>query len=249
MLILKMDLENQIRIAMWSGPRNISTAMMRSFENRDDAVVIDEPFYAYYLSKTDLNHPGKEKVLKSQSTNWDHVVNLINGNIPNKKMIWYQKHMVHHIIEDKDIQWVKSFNNLFLIRHPQEVIISYLKQKKIEGINDLGFLHQMNLFNKIKNITGEYPIVFEAKDILSDPEKYLRKMCEYLNINFSNKMLNWPKGPRDTDGVWSTYWYKNVIESTSFKPYKASNKQVPKEYDNLLEECLQHYNYLNSFKI
>ena len=244
-----MDFEKQIRIAMWSGPRNISTAMMRSFENRDDAVVIDEPFYAYYLSKTGLDHPGKEKVLKSQSTNWDNVVSLINGNIPNEKMIWYQKHMVHHIIDDKDIRWVRSFNNFFLIRHPEEVIISYSKQSKISGINDLGFLHQINLFKKIKNITGEYPIVFDAKDILSDPESYLRKMCEYLNISFSNKMLSWPKGPRETDGVWSPYWYKNVIESTSFKPYKASNEQIPKEYYNLLEECLQHYNYLNSFKI
>ena len=249
MLIFKMDPKNQIRIAMWSGPRNISTAMMRSFENRDDAVVIDEPFYAYYLSQTDLDHPGKEKVLKSQSTNWDHVVRLINEDIPNGKMIWYQKHMVHHILEDKDIEWVKFFNNFFLIRHPQEVIISYLKQSKIEGINDLGFLHQMNLFKKIKNITGEYPVVFDAKDILSDPEKYLRKMCKYLNISFSNKMLNWPKGSRETDGVWSSYWYKNVIESTSFKPYKVSNEKVPKEYNNLLEECLQYYNYLNSFKI
>ena len=244
-----MDSENQIRVAMWSGPRNISTAMMRSFENRDDAVVIDEPFYAYYLSKTGVDHPGKKKVLKSQSTNWNHVVSLINGDIPNEKMIWYQKHMVHHIVNDKNIEWVKSFNNFFLIRHPQEVIISYSKQSKIKGINDLGFLQQMNLFKKIKNITGEYPIVFEAKDILSDPEKYLRKMCEYLNISFSNKMLNWPRGPRETDGVWSPYWYKNVIESTSFKPYKVSNEQVSKEYNNLLEECLQHYNYLNSFKI
>lgn len=244
-----MGPDNHIRIAMWSGPRNISTAMMRSFENRDDAVVIDEPFYAYYLSQTGLDHPGREKVLKSQSTNWNHVVNLINGNIPNEKMIWYQKHMVHHIIDDEDIEWVRSFNNFFLIRHPQEVIISYLKQSKIEGINDLGFLHQMNLFKKIKKITGDYPIVFDAKDILSDPKKYLRKMCEYLNISFSNKMLSWPKGRRGTDGVWSLYWYKNVIESTSFKPYIASNEQVPKDYNNLLEECLPYYNYLNSFKI
>ena len=244
-----MASEYQTRIAMWSGPRNISTAMMRSFENRDDAVVIDEPFYAYYLSQTGLDHPGKEKVLKSQNTNWDYVVSLINGNIPNEKMIWYQKHMAHHIIDDKDIGWVRSFNNFFLIRHPQEVIISYSKRSKISGINDLGFLHQINLFKKIKNITGEYPIVFDAKDILSDPEKYLRKMCEYLKINFSNKMLSWPKGPRKTDGVWSPYWYKNVIKSTSFKPYKSTNEKMSKEYDNLLEECLQHYNYLNSFKI
>ena len=243
-----MNSQNQIRIAMWSGPRNISTAMMRSFENRDDTYVIDEPFYAYYLSKTGLNHPGRKEVLESQSTNWENIVNLITGGIPGKKMIWYQKHMVHHIIEDNDIGWVKFFNNFFLIRHPKEVIISYAKQNIIAGINDLGYIHQMNLFNKIKNITGKHPVVFNAKDILSHPEKYLRKMCKYLKIDFSNKMLCWPKGPRKTDGVWSPYWYKNVMNSTSFTPYKISNELVPEEYKSLLEECLPHYNYLNSFK-
>ncbi len=243
-----MNSQNQIRIAMWSGPRNISTAMMRSFENRDDTDVIDEPFYAYYLSKTGLNHPGRKEVLESQSTDWENVVNLITGGTPEGKMIYYQKHMVHHIIEDNDIGWVKFFNNFFLLRHPKEVIISYAKQNIIAGINDLGYLHQIKLFNKIKNITGKYPVVFNAKDILSEPEKYLRKMCKYLKINFSNKMLCWPKGPRKTDGVWSPYWYKNVINSTSFKPYKISNESVPEEYKSLLEECLPHYNYLNSYK-
>jgi len=243
-----MDSKDQIRIAMWSGPRNISTAMMRSFENRDDTSVVDEPFYAYYLSQTDLDHPGRKEVLESQSANWENVVNLITGDIPNEKTIWYQKHMVHHIIDNKDIEWVKYFNNLFLIRHPKEVIISYSKQSPIDGIKDLGYTQQINLFKKIKNITGEYPVVFNSKDILSDPEKYLHKMCELLKINFSNKMLSWPKGSRKTDGVWSPYWYKNVIKSSSFKPYKKSNESIPKEYNGLLEECLPYYDYLNSFK-
>ena len=243
-----MDSKDQIRIAMWSGPRNISTAMMRSFENRDDTSVVDEPFYAYYLSQTDLDHPGRKEVLESQSTNWDNVVNFITGDIPNEKMIWYQKHMVHHIIDDKNIEWVKYFNNLFLIRHPKDVIISYSKQSPINGIKDLGYPQQIKLFKKIKKITGDYPVVFNSKDILSDPKKYLRKICELLKINFSNKMLSWPKGSRKTDGVWSPYWYKNVIKSSSFKPYKKSNESIPKEYNGLLEECLQCYDYLNSFK-
>ena len=242
-----MESKNQIRIAMWSGPRNISTAMMRSFENRDDTFVIDEPFYAYYLAKTGFDHPGREYVLKSQSTKWENIVDLITGDIPEKKMIWYQKHMVHHIIDDKNIDWVKLFNNFFLIRHPKEVIISYAKRNQIDGINDLGYPHQINLFKKIRNITGENPVVFNAKDILCNPEKSLRKMCAHLRINFSNKMLSWPKGPRKTDGIWSPYWYKNVIKSNSFKPYKKSIERVPKEYTNLLEDSLPYYNYLNSF--
>ena len=239
---------NKIRIAMWSGPRNISTAMMRSFENREDTFVIDEPFYAFYLSHSGFNHPGKEEVLKSQSTNWDEVVKLITGDIPDKKFIWYQKHMVHHIANEKDIDWLKNFHNCFLIRHPKEVIISYAKKAPINEITDLGFVQQVNLFKKIKTLTGKTPFVFDAKDILISPEKHLKYMCEYFNINFSDKMLKWPKGKRSTDGVWSPYWYKNVINSNSFFPYKDSKEEVPSKYKNLLNECLSHYDYLRSYK-
>ena len=239
---------NKIRIAMWSGPRNISTAMMRSFENREDTFVIDEPFYAFYLSHSGFNHPGKEEVLKSQSTNWDEVVKLITGDIPDKKFIWYQKHMVHHIANEKDIDWLKNFHNCFLIRNPKEVIISYAKQTPINEITDLGFVQQVSLFKKIKTFTGKTPFVFDAKDILINPEKYLKKMCEYFNINFSSKMIKWPKGERNTDGVWSPYWYKNVINSDSFFPYKDSKEEVPSKYKNLLNECLSYYDYLRSYK-
>ena len=239
---------NKIRIAMWSGPRNISTALMRSFENREDTFVIDEPFYACYLSHLGFDHPGKEEILKSQSTNWDEVVQLVTGEIPDNKFIWYQKHMVHHIVNEKNINWLKNFHNCFLIRHPKEVIISYAKQAPINEIIDLGFIQQVTLFKKIKELTGKTPIVFDAKDILISPEKYLKKMCEYLNISFSSKMLKWPKGERSTDGVWSRHWYKNVINSNSFLPYKNSQEEVPPKYKNLLKECLSYYDYLLSFK-
>jgi len=243
-----MTSQNKIRIAMWSGPRNISTAMMRSFENREDTFVIDEPFYAYYLYKTGFDHPGREDVIKAQSTKWEDIVGMIIGKIPEKKLICYQKHMVHHIVNGRNISWVKFFNNCLLIRHPKDVIISYAKQSPINGINDLGYLQQVNLFEKIKNITGKYPFVFDAKDILINPEKYLRIMCKYFKINFSKKMLSWPQGLRTTDGVWSPYWYKNVINSDSFKPYNKSIEKIPSKYKGLLEECLPHYNYLYSFK-
>ena len=239
---------NQVRIAMWSGPRNISTAMMRSFENRGDTSVIDEPFYAFYLSHSGLEHPGKEDILKFQSTNWDEVVRLITGKIPDDKFIWYQKHMVHHIANEKDIDWLKNFHNCFLIRHPREVIISYAKQAPINEITDLGFIQQVDLFKRILSLTGETPFVFEAKDILIKPEKHLKKMCEYFNINFTRKMLKWPKGERRTDGVWSQYWYKNVINSDSFFQYRDFKEEVPSSYKNLLSECLSYYEYLRSFK-
>ena len=237
-----------INLAVWSGPRNISTAMMRSFGNREDTFVIDEPFYAFYLNHSGCNHPARDEVLKSQSTNWDEIVKLINGDIPDNKIIWYQKHMVHHIANEQDIDWLKNFHNCFLIRHPKEVIISYSKQTSINEITDLGFIQQVYLFKKIKALTGKTPFVFDAKDILTCPEKHLKKMCEFFNINFSRKMLKWPKGKRRTDGVWSPFWYKNVINSNSFFPYKNSQEKVPSKYKDLFKECLPYYDYLRSFK-
>ena len=237
-----------LRIAMWSGPRNISTAMMRSFSSRSDTYVSDEPFYANYLMRTGIDHPGREEIIKSYDTDYDSVISDLQNDIPDNKSIWYQKHMVHHIADDKNIDWVKDFQNCFLIRHPKEVIISYAKQTPISGITDLGFVQQVNLFKKIKTLTGKAPFVFDAKDILINPEKHLKKMCEYFSINFSSKMLKWPKGDRSTDGVWSPYWYKNVINSNSFFPYKSSQEKVPLKYKNLLKECLPHYDYLRSLK-
>ena len=241
-------MKNQKKIAMWSGPRNISTAMMRSFENREDTYVIDEPFYAYYLKKTNLNHPLRQEVINSQESRLDNVIESITGLIPNNKMIWYQKHMVHHIPRNINMDWVKSFENCFLIRHPKDVIISYSKRNSINGIGDLGYIHQKYLFQKIKKITGKYPSVFDSKDILLNPEKYLKIMCNDFKIDFSEKMLDWPKGPRETDGVWASYWYKNVMNSTSFIIYKESKKKFPPKYNYLLEECLPYYEYLYSYK-
>ena len=241
-------MKNQKKIAMWSGPRNISTAMMRSFENREDTCVIDEPFYAYYLKKTNLNHPLRQEVINSQESKLKNVIELITRDIPNNKIIWYQKHMVHHISSNMNMDWVKSFENCFLIRHPRDVIISYAKRNSINGINDLGYIHQKYLFQKIKEITGEYPSVFDSKDILTNPEKYLRIMCNDFKIDFSEKMLYWPKGPRETDGVWASYWYKNVMNSTSFNVYKESKIKFPPKYKYLLEECLPYYEYLYLYK-
>ena len=234
---------------MWSGPRNISTAMMRSFENRKDTVVIDEPFYAYYLNKTGFDHPCKKEVLRSQSRNWNEVVDLITSDLPKNKSIWYQKHMVHHILSFDDIGWVKGFKNCFLIRHPKEVIISYAKKNNINSAYDLGYEQQVNLFKKIREITGSSPSVFDSKDILYSPKVVLQKLCNEFDIDFSIKMLKWPKGNRPSDGVWSSHWYKNVVNSDRFMSYKEPLQDLKKEHIDIFKECMYHYNYLNSFKI
>ena len=167
---------NQKRIAMWSGPRNISTALMRSFENRKDSAVLDEPFYAYYLKKNKAEHPGRDLVLESQSTRWDEVVKLCLSKIPEKKSIWYQKHMAHHIFKHSDLNWAKHVVNLFLIRDPKEVIISYQKRFPLINHMQLGYNQQIKIIKTIAKTTGEHPIVINAKDVLMEPEKILKKL-------------------------------------------------------------------------
>ena len=244
-----MNDRNIIRIAMWSGPRNISTAMMRSFENRKDTSVIDEPFYAYYLNKTGLNHPLRQKVLASQSINWDEIVAQLNGEIPKENTIFYQKHMVHHILSFDKIGWVKNFKNCLLIRHPKQVIISYSKKNKINSIKDLGFVQQVELFKQIKNLTGSYPAVIDSKDILLNPKSYLSKLCNYFDISFTEEMLSWPIGQRTTDGIWGSHWYKNVINSNGFIPYKESEESIRQDDIQFYQDSIEHYNYLSSYKL
>ena len=244
-----MNDRNITRIAMWSGPRNISTAMMRSFENREDTLVIDEPFYAYYLNKTGLNHPLREKVIASQSINWDEIVSQLNGDIPKEKTIFYQKHMVHHILSFDKIGWVKNFKNCLLIRHPKQVIVSYSKKSKINSINDLGFVQQVELFEQIKNLTGSYPAVIDSKDILLDPKLYLSKLCNYFDISFLEEMLSWPIGQRTSDGIWGSHWYKNVINSNGFIPYKESDESIHQDDMQFYQGSIEHYNYLSFYKL
>ncbi len=244
-----MNDRNITRIAMWSGPRNISTAVMRSFENRKDTLVIDEPFYAYYLNETGLNHPLREKVLASQSIDWDEIVSQLNGEIPKEKTIFYQKHMVHHIPSFNKISWLKNFKNCLLIRHPKQVIISYSKKSKINSISDLGFVQQVELFEKVKSLTGSYPAVIDSKDILLDPKSYLSKLCDYFDISFLEEMLSWPIGRRKSDGIWGSHWYKNVINSNGFIQYKEPEESIHQDDMRFYKDSVEHYNYLSSYKL
>lgn len=236
--------EQEIRIAMWSGPRNISTAMMRSFENRPDTTVIDEPFYGHYLDKTGLNHPGREDVIASQSTDWDEIAEFLSGPIPGGKPIWYQKHMAQHNLEECDLAWTINVTNCFLIRDPKAVIASYGKRFPIENERLLGYVQQVELLAMIENNTSKTPLILDAKDILENPERMLKGFCDRIGIKFFDNMLSWSAGKRKTDGVWAPYWYNQVEESTGFKPY--SEKEIKLE-DGILpvyEKCLKHYQVL-----
>src|ERR671919_861098 len=190
-----------IRIAMWSGPRNISTAMMRAWGNRADTVVIDEPFYAYYLKATGKKHPGAEEVIAAGGTDWRNVVARLTGPVPNGKRIFFQKQMTHHLLPEIDREWLGAVTNCFLIRDPREVINSYVKKREDPALEDLGFVQQAEIFDFVRTHTNVVPPVVDAKDVLQNPERTLRLLCEAIGVDFSESMLSWPPGFRETDGI------------------------------------------------
>ena len=229
-------------IAMWSGPRNLSTAMMRAFENREDTQVLDEPFYAHFLSETGLKHPGREKVLASQSNNWDEIVKFCTNKNYQNKPIWYQKHMAQHNLEHSDISWIGKVKNCLLIRNPKFVISSYDKKFSIKDEQLLGYRQQVDIIEYLKSEYKISPPIIDADDLLSNPEAVLSKLCEIIKIKFTPRMLTWPKGSRKSDGVWAPFWYDNVQKSTGF--HTSLKKKKNKIDDNMREiydSCMKHY--------
>ena len=234
---------------MWSGPRNISTAMMRSFENRPDTFVSDEPFYGYYLNNADIDHPGRKDVIRFTETDWHNVVDYITGIIPEGASLWYQKHMAQHNLPGVDLSWIGQVTNCFLIRDPKEVILSYSKKYEVNCSELLGFPQQVELYRKITEEIGEDPIIIDARDVLHDPKDILQKFCEAVGISFMDEMLSWPAGPRDTDGVWAKYWYSSVEASTCFQPYMQPTEELSSEQEAIYEECLVYYDTLHCKRI
>lgn len=234
---------------MWSGPRNISTALMRSFENRPDTFVTDEPFYSHFLSVTKDDHPGKDAIIKSQPVLCEDVVGNILGPVPEKKEIWYQKHMSQHITSKFEFDWVGKFLNCFLIRNPKEVIVSFAKRFNLVSSDQLGYSQQARLVRYIQKYTGKTPPVFDSKDILINPEKSLKILCKLLNISFMSEMLSWPSGKRETDGIWAPHWYSEVEKTTGFQPYLDTNLKLESRWLPIYKACKKDYEFLKSLKI
>ena len=230
---------------MWSGPRNISTALMRSFENRTDTKVYDEPFYSYYLKNTNLDHPMKDEIINTYPYDENEVINLITKNDDRYK-IFYQKHMTHHILDKTNLEWINKGLNCFLIRDPAKVIVSYTKKNSLRSIKDVGF---EKLYQIFKLLSLKEPIVINSDYLLKDPEKYLKILCRKLNLDFDEKMLNWPKGFRDTDGIWSKVWYQDVISTTTFNRNVNKEYNVPKDFENIYKECQEIYEEINKYSI
>ena len=233
-----------LRIAMWSGPRNISTAMMRAWENRDDTVVTDEPFYAHYLLATGVQHPGRDEVLATQSSDAVAVAATLTGPIPGSRPIWYQKHMTQHMLADMSLDWLDQVCNCFLIRAPEAVVASFTIQRPDAAAWELGFEQQARLFDRVCDRLGHAPPVIDAADVLRDPAGILGALCDRLGIGFSTRMLQWPPGPRASDGVWAPHWYAAVERSTGFAPYRAPSATPSSFQRRLIDQARPHYERL-----
>jgi hypothetical protein len=226
------------RVAMWSGPRNISTAMMRSFGSRADTVVVDEPFYAHYLAVTGLDHPGRDAVLASQPNRWEDVAAALTGPLPAGVAVFYQKHMAHHLLPGMGRSWLAGLTHAYLIRDPAHVVASYARVRDEPTLADLGYPQQVEIFRAYGG-----PVV-DAADVLRDPAGTLRRLCAALGIPFDEAMLHWPAGPRDTDGVWAPHWYAAVQASTGFAPYRPAPAEVPARLRPLVAAAQPYYDEL-----
>ncbi|HSV61975.1 MAG TPA: hypothetical protein VLH83_01410 [Chthoniobacterales bacterium] len=238
-----------MRIAMWSGPRNISTAMMRSWGNRPDTFVCDEPFYAYYLARTGLNHPGAAEVIAHGETDWRKIVAQLTGEIPSGRRIFYQKQMTHHLLPEIDRGWLGAVTNCFLIRDPAEVIVSYIRKNNDQSLEDIGFVQQAEIFDWVRQDTTTIPPVIDAHDVAKDPEKTLRLLCSAIGAEFTDAMLSWPPGLRETDGIWAKHWYGEVARTTSFQSYSATHSEVPARLRETYERCRECYERLYEYRL
>ncbi|HEU4656608.1 MAG TPA: hypothetical protein VFR97_03745 [Capillimicrobium sp.] len=236
------------RVAMWSGPRNISTAMMRSWENRPDTVVVDEPLYAAYLARTGVDHPAREAVMASQPTDLRTAIAALSQPLPPGKTVHYAKHMSHHVSEDMDLGWTLRFRNVVLIRDPDEVVASYVRARESCEPHDIGLLQQAWLV-RFWDEHGASPPIVDAGDVLRAPEAHLRWLCDWLGIPFTDRMLSWPAGPRESDGVWAPHWYAAVWASTGFEPWRPRAISLSEHDAAVARACRPAYEALFARRI
>ena len=229
-------------ICLWSCPRNVSTALMYAFAQREDTQVFDEPLYAHYLKVSGAQHPVREQVLQALENDGDKVVQEVILQESNKLL--FHKLMTHFLI-DIDTEFLSEVINVIFIRNPEEIITSYAKVIPNPKMNDIGVRQQYELYLSLEERGGK-PIVLDSKYLLQNPELILNKLCNILEIPFDKKMLKWGKGARKEDGVWASYWYKNIHNSTGFLPYTKREITLTGSNAELAEECLPYYKFLTT---
>jgi Sulfotransferase domain len=229
---------------MWSGPRTVSTALMRAWENRPDTVVADEPLYAFYLERTGSPHPARDLVLASQPRQWQPVLeHLAKAPLPDGASVSYAKLMTHHLLPEIDRDALAPISHAHLIRDPRGLLASYAKVRSEPTLDDLGLRQQLEIYEKFGG-----PVV-DSRDLLTDPEGILRALCAALSVPFDGHMLSWPAGPRDTDGVWAPHWYGSVIASTGFAPYHPATEDLPARLEPLAAQCMPYYEKLSRHRL
>lgn len=238
------------RIAMWSGPRNLSTTLMRSWGARPDAFVTDEPLYAHYLRETsDRRHPGYDETLAAHEADWRRVADWLTGPVPGRKTVWYQKHMAHHLLPGVGRDWVDGLTNCFLIRRPAAVLVSMTEFFPDPRPEDIGLPQQVELFRRERERTGRTPAVIDSCDVLHDPPGVLAKLCEHVGVGYTDAMLTWPPGLRETDGAWAPFWYKKVEQTTGFGAPREDFDDVPEHLLPVLGECQPLYEELAQHRL
>ena len=231
---------------MWSGPRNVSTALMYSFAQRRDTRVVDEPLYAHYLRVSGANHPGREDILNAMPADGHNVMAQL-ASADCEADVLFAKQMAHHFV-DLDMSLLEPFEHFLLLREPREMLPSLLEVLGDATLRDTGLPDQVSLADGLDSI-GKPPFCLESKALLLDPERALRAVCARLDLDFDPVMLAWPPGPRPEDGVWAKWWYANVHKSDGFQPWRPSSRTLPEEHQALLEQCLALYQRLQRFSI
>ena len=236
------------RIAMWSGPRNLSTAMMRSFSSRPDCAVSDEPFYAAYLAATGIVHPMNDAVLASQPRDPHQVAADMLGPVPGGRPVWYQKHMAHHMVDGFPLDWMDGVTNVFLLRRPERVLASYAQKREEVSLRDIGFAEQAALFDRVADRLGHAPPVVDSEDVRRDPRGTLSALCAAIDLPFDAAMLSWPKGQHPADGVWAPHWYGAIFDSTGFAPPDEKVVDLPAHLRLIADEARVFYERMAVFK-
>jgi len=239
-----------LRLAMWSGPRNVSTAFMRAWENRPDTIVVDEPFYAHYLQVTGIDHPGRAEVLAHHETDWRRVVESLLAPLPPGVTIFYQKQMAHHLLPHMGREWLGSATHGFLIRDPAPMLASLEEKLGEFELGATGLPQQVEIFDFVCHSTGRVPPVVDSADLLAGPEAMLRALCAALDVPFSERMLSWPPGRRATDGVWARHWYERVEQSTGFeRPRAVEAAKLEGRLAELEAQCRPLYEKLHAHRL
>ena len=238
-----------LHIAMWSGPRNLSTAMMRSFGSRSDTFVSDEPFYGAFLKESSVDHPMRDEVIGAMNCDWPSLMRSLGGPAPDGSSVWYQKHMWHHMVGPTGYQDFTGFSHAFLIREPERMIASYLRKRESAAFEDFGLERQAEFFERETDRLGHAPPVVDAGDILANPEAVLAELCEALGIPWDKAMLAWEPGPRSTDGPWAPHWYAAVEASSGFGPPETEPVELPDDARRLADRCRPYYDRLASHRL